>query len=67
MDELFASGNLLAYTAGYGSIFEFCDEFVALKIQGIKLNFPSFVDRVCLTKYQTKVSIVLVDNFSKNN
>ena len=58
MDELFASGIMLAYTAGYGSIFENCDEIVASKVQRINLNFPSFEVRVGWEKYQKKVSNV---------
>jgi hypothetical protein len=65
MDEFFASGIMLAYTAGYSSIFENGYEIVTSKLQRINLNCTSFEVRVGWAKYQ-KLSFVLVDNFTDN-
>ena len=67
MDELFASGIMLAYPAGQSSIFENCDEILASNVQRINLNWSSFEVRVGWEKYQKKFSFILVDNFTEIN
>jgi hypothetical protein len=66
MDELFGSGNKLAYQPGQHFLFENGDETDFSKVQRNRVNCPSF--EVCLdwAKYQKNVSILLLDKVAED-
>jgi hypothetical protein len=66
MDELFGSGIKLAYNQENNFIFESGDETGLSKVQQNRVECPSFDVCVDWAKYQTNVSVLLLDKVAED-
>jgi hypothetical protein len=67
MDELFSSGIKLAYPSGFSYMVKSGDETILSKVQGNRVNCPSFDVCVNGAKNQKNVSVLMEDSVVEIN